>query len=61
VDGYSDSHWAGCQDDRRSTSGYCLFVGGNLMSWISKKQTVVSRSTGEAECRALSQGVSEML
>jgi hypothetical protein len=32
VDGYSDFDWVGCQDDRRSTSSYCVFVGGNLVS-----------------------------
>jgi hypothetical protein len=47
--------------DRPSTLGYCTFVGGNLVTWRSKKQSVVARSSAEAEFRAMAQGVYETL
>ncbi|XP_020266316.1 uncharacterized protein LOC109841786 [Asparagus officinalis] len=61
IEGYCDSDWASCRDDRRSTSGYCIFVRGNLVSWKSKKQSVVARSTAEAEYKAMAFGVAELM
>lgn len=51
--GFCDSDWAGCADDRKSTSGGCFLLGNNLISWHSKKQNSVSLSTAEAEYIAL--------
>jgi hypothetical protein len=56
---YTDADRAGCPNTRRSTSGYVVFLGANLVSWVAKRQPVVSRSTGEAEYHAVANGVAE--
>jgi len=52
-----DADRTGSLDDRQSTSRYCTFVGGNLVSWCSKKQSVVACSTSEVEFRSMAHGV----
>ncbi|CAN1319977.1 Uncharacterized mitochondrial protein AtMg00810 [Linum perenne] len=52
---YTDASWAGELTERRSTTGYCTYVWGNLVTWRSKKQTVVARSSAEAQYRAVAQ------
>ncbi|KAM0047832.1 putative RNA-directed DNA polymerase [Helianthus debilis subsp. tardiflorus] len=58
---FCDSDWLGCPFSRRSRTGYVLLVGGAPVSWKSKKQSVVSRSSAEAEYRAMATTVSEVL
>ena len=54
---YIDANWVGSAEDRRSTSGYCSFVWGNLVTWKSKKQNVVARSSAEVELRSVALGI----
>jgi hypothetical protein len=56
---YTDADWVGCPDTRRPTSGYAVFLRDNLVSWSAKRQTVVSRSSAEAEYHAVANGVAE--
>ncbi|GJV68552.1 ribonuclease H-like domain-containing protein [Tanacetum coccineum] len=57
---YSDVDWAGSPATRKSTSGYCVFLGNNILSWSSKRQPTLSRSSAEAEYRGVANVVAEM-
>ena len=61
LEAYTDADYAGSLDDRRSTSGYCTLLCGNLVTWRSKKQNVVARSSAESEFRSMAIGICELL
>ena len=61
IEAYFDSGFAGDKEDRKSHGGYATYVGGNLVTWRSQKQSIVSRSSAEAEYRAMADTTAEML
>ena len=61
ISAFSDADWAGSVDDRRSTSGFAIFLGCNLVSWSARKQATVSRSSTEAEYKSLANATAEII
>ena len=61
LEAFTDADYTGFTPDKLSTSGYCTFVGGNLVTWRSKKQSVMAKPSVEMEFRSMSLGICELL
>ena len=61
IEAYSDAGYEGDKGDRKSTTYYCTYIGGNLVTWRSRKQKVVSCSSAESEYRAMVETAREMV
>jgi len=60
IKAFSDSDWGTCIDSRRFITGYCVFMENSVISWKCKKESTVSRSSSEAEYRALASLICEL-
>jgi hypothetical protein len=61
ISAFSDADWAGCGDDRKSSGGFAVFLGPNLILWCSKKQKTVSWSSTEAEYKTMADATAEIM
>jgi histone deacetylase 1/2 len=61
ISAFSDADWAGSIDDRRSTGGFAIYLGNNLVSWSARKQATVSRSCTEAEYKSMANATAEII
>jgi hypothetical protein len=61
VNAFSDADWVGCPDDRRSTGGFVIYLGRNLISWSARKHAIMSCSSTEAEYKSLANATTEAI